>query len=346
MKRRITIEIPETKDVRVSRECRVGRPCVRQSHFLLSQLLAELAERNGVEPLAEDYDYPVEDFRCALNWVAQVLDQDFSGNTVDLGVILEETWVVRDKTTGWWWQPDSRGYTPELLAAGATDKAEAAGWAQRKTPFTNGEAMSLAKALEHIGEGTVFHEIFDHVKGPEPWCHECEVEVQVDEDGCCALCGVDVFHDENGNPMNGRDRKIADLRQQIDSLRHELKEAKEAAGTMVKGRIASTIRLGPITDLETLRREYAVERWTWDIIDGKPTLWRYVAGSGSADGVQAKYVAFVDRFGLSLYSTDDVFGPPELPADALVALGCAHLGVPTPPKIAERLEASEGLKEA
>lgn len=232
-KKRITIEIPVSDDVCIDQECRGGHPRVGKGRFPVSQILAELVDREdgiegeAVKELAADYDYPVEAFKAALTWAAQVLDQDFTRTNVDLGVILEETWVVKDKTTGWWWRPRAMGYTQELLAAGVVDEAEATSWAHRRSPDRNGnytdEAMTLETAIESIGEGTVFHEILDRITPePYPWCSECEVEVQrVDEDGCCVSCGTDVFHDEDGNPVNGRDRKIDELKREIIALSDE-----------------------------------------------------------------------------------------------------------------------------
>lgn len=142
----------------------------------------------------------------------------------DLGAVLEETWVVKEKTTGWWWRPGSKGYTQELVAAGAVDEETAKSWATRRSPDDRGhysdEAMSLGDALKGIGEGSVFSEIIDGLTPePYPWCPECEIEVQrVDEDGCCPSCGTDVFHDEDGEPVNGRDRKIAELKRKIDAI--------------------------------------------------------------------------------------------------------------------------------
>jgi len=38
---------------------------------------------------------------------------------------------------------------------------------------------------------------------PLPWCRECGVRVSsCDEDGCCSMCGVDLFADDDGNLIN------------------------------------------------------------------------------------------------------------------------------------------------
>jgi uncharacterized protein (DUF433 family) len=198
-KKRITNEIPVSDDVCIDQEHRGGHPRVGKGRFPVSQVLAELVDGEDdwgtIKALADDYGYPVEEFVAALRWAAQVLDQDFTRTNVDLGVILEETWVVKDKTTGWWWRPDACGYTQELLAAGAVDEDEARSWATRRSPDGRGYYT-------------------DEVR-------------RVDEDGCCVSCGTDVFHDEEGNPMNGRDRKIAELKQGLEDAKAAAEEIRD-----------------------------------------------------------------------------------------------------------------------
>ncbi len=43
-----------------------------------------------------------------------------------------------------------------------------------------------------------------------PYCADCEGYIKtVDEDGCCATCGIDPHHDEDGRPyLNSTDPKI------------------------------------------------------------------------------------------------------------------------------------------
>ena len=74
---------------------------------------------------------------------------------------------------------------------------------------------------------------------------------------------------------------------------------------------------GPITDLVVLAREYAVEGWTWEIIRGGPCL---------------------VRGWIALSVTDYECDPPGVEWVPAITVGCAHLGVPTPWRAAERLE--------
>jgi len=62
--------------VRKHPSVRDGRPCIRNTHFLISQLLAELAcsvredRQETLADICDDYDLDMQDVRDALNWVA------------------------------------------------------------------------------------------------------------------------------------------------------------------------------------------------------------------------------------------------------------------------------------
>jgi uncharacterized protein (DUF433 family) len=169
-KRRVLIEIPDDERVDVKGEKYGAQPCLAGRRFPVAQVLAELGEGSSYETIEElsiDYDIPEQQVRDALLWCAEVMDQSFTVSEGDQWHLLRDLWVVKDKTTGWWWRPKACGYTQELLAAGAVDEKTAESWAHRRSPDRHGnytdEAMRLPDVLKDVSNGTVMRMVFDLV---------------------------------------------------------------------------------------------------------------------------------------------------------------------------------------
>jgi len=182
MKRRVLIEIPSDDRVDVMGEKYGAQPCLAGRRFLVAKVLAELGTEDSgyetVQDVAEDFDISPQKVRDALLWSAGVMGQSFTVTEGDLRHLLGDVWVVKDKTTGWWWRPRATGYTQELLAAGAVDEKTAESWAHRRSPDRHGhytdEAMRLTDALAGLAEGTVMRVVLDLV--PEvPTRHELDM---------------------------------------------------------------------------------------------------------------------------------------------------------------------------
>jgi uncharacterized protein (DUF433 family) len=180
MKRKVLIEIPADDRVDVMADKYGAQPCLAGRRFPLAQVLAELGEGSSysaVEELSIDYDLPEEQVRGALLWCAEVMAQSFTATEGDAWHLLGDMWVVKDKTTGWWWRPKACGYTQEVLAAGVVDEKTAQSWAHRRSPDRNGnytdEAFRLPDVIKNIGDGSVMRAILDLV--PEiPMRHDLE----------------------------------------------------------------------------------------------------------------------------------------------------------------------------
>jgi hypothetical protein len=93
---------------------------------------------------------------------------------------------------------------------------------------------------------------------------------------------------------------------------------------------------GPIFDLETLAREYAVEGWTW-------TVEPHERGGTGRHVFLSPTIATLTRGRQSAcfdgdFCWDDGGFHDGAPAEVAITVCCAALGVPTPWRLAERLD--------